>query len=157
MTQPTIWPRAYLLSIYSEAIKHGFVWVEPLTEAQATSLRLALYRLRRRSDSNNREFITPEHKLVTVGQYDHTARRLPILFSRLPDMDLPTIRPATEDETADFIQMPEQLASPTIDTQPPSIESIDVLKSAAEITLDEQDITSYVEKMKRRAVSKEES
>lgn len=74
------WPRQYLLTIYSAAITNGFCKVTNITAADAKSLVQTLYRLRRRADSSNQTFITPEHHLVTAMSWEKTH----------PDPDNPT-------------------------------------------------------------------
>lgn len=74
------WPRQYLLTIYSAAITKGFCKVTNITAADAKSLVQTLYRLRRRADSSNQTFITPEHHLVTAMPWEKTH----------PDLDDPT-------------------------------------------------------------------
>lgn len=148
-TSATIWPRAYLLQIYEQAISNGMVWIEPISPSQATSLRMALYRLRRRSDSNNAAFITPQHHLVTVGAYDPARQRLPILYNRLPEAELPAIHAATGEELALALDPPAPATPPSS-----LVETAEILNSAAEIQIDETDILSYVERMKRNALEK---
>ena len=82
-----IWPRAYLLQIYNTCIQRGAVVIEPIDQIAAKSLTQSLYRLRRRSDTSNASFITPEMHLVTVGKWKCTdlGGALPIYFSRLED------------------------------------------------------------------------
>jgi hypothetical protein len=90
----TAFPRSYLLSIYTAAIEQGFIWITPISAANAVSLRQKLYRLRRRSDKNNASFITPNHHLVTVGDWEagpDGQGRLPVMFSSSPG-GLPNIQ-----------------------------------------------------------------
>lgn len=96
MTEPsaTIWPRMYLLQIYKQAVDNGHVVLHPISEKKAESLKMSLYRLRRRSDTSNAIFIAPEYHLVTVGRWTPAAGgTLHILYSSMPDETLPTIQP----------------------------------------------------------------
>lgn len=120
MTAKFIWPRSYLLEIYDEAIKQGFLILEGIeSEEQALSLKNTLYRLRRRSDKSNVAYITPDHHLVTVGQYDEVAKTLPIIFNKVPDTaaPLPSFRKATPEEVAAWeasqpvVSIPDSLPS----------------------------------------------
>jgi hypothetical protein len=96
----TNWPKQFLLQIHAEAVKHGFIWIEGISQANAESLRQRLYRVRRRSDKATASFIPPEYHLVGVGEWQpEGGGRLPVIFNRLPTgEELPTIRPATPEE-----------------------------------------------------------
>lgn len=83
------YPRAFLLSIYTAAIEQGFVWINDIEAADHPSLKAQFYRLRRRADTANRSFITPEFHLVTLGAWESTGNgtcgRVPVVFDKLPD------------------------------------------------------------------------
>lgn len=86
---PDLFPRAYLLSIYTAAIEQGFVWINNLREADAPSLKAKLLRLRRRSDKANKTFITPDHYLVTFSDWQPDGLgeglgRMAAMFTALP-------------------------------------------------------------------------
>lgn len=83
------WPRLYLLTLYQTAIEQGYCTVQNIDEPSAKSLTAAFYRLRRRSDTSNAQFITPQHHMVTVEPWapDHTLR---IVYSK-PSHQLPPI------------------------------------------------------------------
>jgi hypothetical protein len=110
MTTPTLnWPKSYLLQCHADAIKHGMIFVEPITEAEARSFTQRFYRMRRRSDKSMASLIPPEYHLVSVGEWEPFGithpevqpprGRLPIIFSSLPSGEaLPNLRPATETE-----------------------------------------------------------
>lgn len=109
-TASTDWPRAYLLQIYADAVRSGIIMLEPISEADASSLKQRLYRLRRRSDKALAPFILPEYHLVTVGKWRDSPAGgvLPIIYNQLPDgKALPAIRPATADELGEALMSPE--------------------------------------------------
>lgn len=148
MSASPTWPRPYLLQVYGAAIAQGFIWIEPISEERAQSFRMAFYRLRRRSDSSNQSFITPEHHLVTVGEWSpENGGRLPIVFNKLADgTDLPRIVPGDPAEAPhiDYPQPYRPLPAAPFDMDA-------ALKVAGETELTEADIGSYVERMKRKA------
>lgn len=98
----SVWPRAYLLNIYASAIQNGWCEVTEITEDRALSLRQSLYRLRRRSDSSNASFITPDHHLVTALDWEavpeygqeagtgHKLGKMRFVFS-YEELDLPPL------------------------------------------------------------------
>jgi hypothetical protein len=99
MSAPANWPRPYIMQIYAEAVKHGFVWINNLEPGPAASLKMSIYRARRRSDTSNKTLIAPEYHLVTVGQYDIVKRRMPVMYNKLPDGEpLPSITTEYDEE-----------------------------------------------------------
>lgn len=149
-TTGRVWPRAYLLQLYNEAIAQGYIWVQPISRTEATGLRMSFYNLRRRSTTSNASIITPEMHLVTVGSWqagatDPDMGRLPFLYSKLPDdIPLPDIIGASGEEIAQLreMEMPE----------PPAPVPFDIPE--AELTLAPADVTSFVERMKASAAAK---
>lgn len=109
------WPKAYIIELYSSAVEHGFIWIGPITQANATSLSKSFYNARRRSSSDNSStWFRQEYHLCTFGQWeqqgdDPTLGRIPLLFSALPDgQALPTITPGNPSEVArNKVQLPE--------------------------------------------------
>jgi hypothetical protein len=93
----SVWPRAYILQLYNQAIEQGCIRVGPLTEPEAKSLTQSFYRLRRRSDSNTAAWILPEFQLVTVSKWQEGADQLGFLFfmyDSVPEgANLPAITP----------------------------------------------------------------
>jgi len=139
------WPRGFLLKIYEQAVEHGVIVLEPISQADAVTLRARLYRLRRRADTSMAPFIAPEYHLVSVGRWHDD--KLPIIYDRLPDsIPLPSIRPASSDEldALEISVMPIPLADPTtllgnleavdLDLRPEEVDSFvdDLIKSAKE-------------------------
>lgn len=107
MVKETTWPKTYLLEIYSAAVANGFIWVQPITEANALSLRQSLYRARRRADTTAAGWILPEYHLVTCGKWEPGpagSGRLPVTYNLSPDGALPQLTPATEEERLAFTQ-----------------------------------------------------
>lgn len=103
MATPTEnWPKGYLLQLHAQAIEHGMIWVGPISEADADSLKKRFYRIRRRSDKSMAAFIPAEYHLVMAGKWEagpDGRGRMPIIFDKLPEqMELPGVTPATPDE-----------------------------------------------------------
>lgn len=118
MTPSSDWPRSYLLQIYSEAVKHGFIWIEPISREDAHSLQQRLYRLRRRADKAMAPYILPEYHLVGVGEWvpvtaGGTLGKLPVIFNQLPTgAPLPAIRAATVEEMGEVVAAAETMPPP---------------------------------------------
>lgn len=145
------WPKQWLLEIYAKAVEHGYLFIEPITEADAHSLGQRLYRIRRRADTIMAPFLIPEYQLVTVGQWvpvggtgEHG--RLPIIYNSLPDdQKLPNIT-AVDSET--FSQVIRHDAQPLVSVEPkPTFTAI----SPEDLQLEPEDISNYVADMRRRA------
>jgi hypothetical protein len=126
MTPTENWPKPFLLQIHEQAVEHGFVWIEPLTEVDADSLKSRLYRIRRRSDSSMAAFIRPEYHLVMIGNWEphdiggqqvandkgEILGRMPAIFNKKADgAELPSIRKADGEEAAAYVPHP-RLAEP---------------------------------------------
>jgi len=147
MTEPATatqdWPKTYLLQVHSEAVKHGFIFIQPISEADAASLRSRLYRIRRRSDTSTAAFILPEYHMVTVGQWQpgpDGQGRLPITYNKLASgVELPAIVPATSEEAEPAIAPPA--------LTPSSIRPIE----PEDLQLDTQEVSNYVADMIRKA------
>jgi hypothetical protein len=148
MATPTEnWPKTYLLQVHEQAVANGFIWIKPISEADAKSLRDRLYRIRRRSDTSMAAYIPPEYHLVMIGVWEEEdGGRLPIIFDRRPDgLPLPSIVVPSGEEVEAYIPAPRIIEpSPPID-----VESLDV-------TIDEDDIGSYVDNLRKRAAKKEQ-
>lgn len=144
-----VYPRALLLSIYTAAIEQGFVWITPLPQADAVGLRAKLNRLRRRSDTSAKSFITPNHYLVTFGNWEpgpDGRGRMSAMFSATgsgePDDALPGLQLAdgTSLATAEAPVFPAPLPATTAaPSQPPLAE--------ADFNLSEDAIDDFVSKM----------
>lgn len=147
------WPKSFLLQIHAEAIQHGFVWVEPISETDATSLRQRMYRIRRRSDKATASFIPPEYHLVTLGKWEDVGGgRIPVIFSGRPDsIPLPHIRPASGEEIAALSTMPQR-ALPTPLLEGEAAPALDL--DAASIQIEESEIGGLVDKMRKAALKK---
>jgi len=109
------WPKPWLLQVHQQAVEHGFLFIQPISEEDARSLTARLYRIRRRSDTSMAAFIPPEYLLVTVGRWQvfsasnpppepypldeaNPLGRLPIVYNMLPDgQPLPNIVPVEKD------------------------------------------------------------
>jgi hypothetical protein len=119
---PTNWPKPWLFQLHAEAVRQGFVWVQPITEADARSLRARAYRARRRSDKSMAAFIPPEYHLVIFGAWEegpNGAGRLPVIYNARPDgVPLPQIIPAAPTEALFYTELPEQPSAPPIDLSP---------------------------------------
>ena len=131
MATPTEnWPKPWMLQLHEQAVEHGFVWVEPISEEDAKSLRDRLYRMRRRSDKSMAAFIRPEYHLVMVGVWEPGftgAGRLPLIYDRRSDgQPLPKIIPATQDEverySAPAMVDPIPILPPHVDLTPETLE-----------------------------------
>jgi hypothetical protein len=148
----TVWPRAFLLSLYNAALTNGMVYATPVREADAHSLRQSLYRLRRRSDTSNKSFITPEMHLVTVGNWEAGPDghgRLPILYTSMGDgVDMPGIVAATGEELAQAAEQQFTPHSPIADPIPPlDIDTLDV-------RLDPEEVDDFVQRMMKDAANR---
>jgi hypothetical protein len=143
------WPRAYLLSLYTAAIEQGMIYAQPIQRDQAQSLKMSLYRLRRRSDSSNSSFITADHHLVTVGDWEEIEDgqgRLPIMFTKA-DFDLPAIVGASGDEIAGAAHAIAITAAHTLD---------EPTEAALNLAMDESGVSDYVAKMVAAATARTE-
>lgn len=140
------WPKPWLLQLHDAAVTHGFIWVEPISEADAKSLRARLYRMRRRSDTSMAAYIPAEYHLVMVGQWvegPDGIGRLPLIYNKLPDgRSLPNIVPATADEVTTYLQVPKAPA-------PPIIDAANLDPAAIQISPDE--ISGFVADLRRKA------
>lgn len=88
---PSTYAREYLLRVYNAALEHGNCRLSPISEKASKAFTAAFYRLRRRSDSSNATFITPEMHLVTVtGWKPHNGGTLYIVYNKQPD-ELPAM------------------------------------------------------------------
>lgn len=98
----TDWPKTFILEVHRQAVEHGLIFLEPISEADATSFRQRFYRTRRRSDKAMAAFIPPEFHLVMVGAWiaeGDGLGKLPIIYNQRADgKPLPGIRAATEAE-----------------------------------------------------------
>ena len=148
------WSKPYILQVHKAAVDHGFVWIQPIDEADAASFKARFYRIRRRSDKSMASFIPPEFHMVNVGAWEigPTGQgRLPIIYSARPDgKPLPDIIPATQDEITYHQQMPAMPApepSPEIDPRH--------LDPAA-IEIKEEDISGLVERLRKSARSRDQ-
>jgi hypothetical protein len=146
MVTPTQnWPKPYLLKIHEEAVKQGFIWIQPISEADARSLRDRLYRIRRRSDTSMAAFIPAEYHLVMVGVWEPGAEgvgRLPIIYNRKADgSELPAIVGATGDEVNAYT------APPVLTVPPPPVIEV----SSMDLSIKPDEIDSFVAKMRKNA------
>lgn len=164
MTTPTEnWPKPYLLQLHENAVKHGFIWVEGISQADYEGLKKRLYRIRRRSDKSMAAFIPPEYHLVMVGNWELTIcpdctgaggdnntyicgkcngsggiGRFPLLYDKKADnVPLPTIR-VPEGEEIERYAAPELAAPAPID-----VNSLD-------LTINEGEIDDFVAKMMKK-------
>lgn len=150
------WPRMYLLNIYKQAVERGYIWLGPISEADAASLKMAIYRLRRRSDSSNAAIISEQYHMVTVGEWQHgvpdyDAGRLPVIYSALPcGSQLPGLTDAATGEALPSI-LEAPAAQPAL--QPPAalptaFEPLPITTSVAIEQLDNNlDIDDYLSSM----------
>lgn len=155
-TASTDWPRAYLFQIHAEAVAHGLVFIEPISEADAKSLKQRLYRVRRRSDKSTAVFVPPEYHLVTVGDWqpgpDGTGR-LPVIYNKLPgDKPLPNIRPANADEAS--APMAPSVQPPDVPLTP---EQFVANIEAADLTLKPDEIDSFVADLMKSAEARSDA
>lgn len=143
------WPRNYLLSIYAHAVEHGYFLVGPIEQDAAESLRLSLYRLRRRSEAANAQFIRPEYHLVTVGHYRPESKELPIIYTSVPGQNLPGFR------VPDVAETKQVSTFPTADVEhhptPPS-----PVDDHADEGLSGQALTDYLLGMVNKSIEKGE-
>lgn len=91
-----VWPKPYLLQIYSRTISEGCIRIPLESEKQFKSLAQAFYRLRRRSDSQHASFILPEYHLV-FATWERERGTALFTYDALPDgHELPPILSVTE-------------------------------------------------------------
>lgn len=142
------WPKQYLLNLYNSAIDNGYIWVNDLTYERSRSLRGAFNRLRRRGDTSMAGIITPEMTLVSMGQWVPThgdLGKVPIIYNALPDgLPLPSITTGGDRPVAPLAHVAEPLADlplPAPDTD------LTQLMNNADLTVNEADISSYVQQM----------
>ena len=165
------WPRLYLLGLYRDAVEQGHIIVEGLTVDRAQSLKMAFYRLRRRSDESNKSIILPEYHLVTVGEWRSTGYgpqgehgmdgdligHMPILYNSIPDASLPLVRSATTGQLLPTIN--ERSHQPPIQPTvlPPSdhFELPESLNQALgmDAEIGSEDIGDYIAKLRAKAAS----
>ena len=163
-SNPTSWPKAYLLQVYAAAVRDGFIYIQPITYTAARSFKATFLRVRRRSDTVNKQWIIPEYHLVTVGTWeplddrpldgDRTLGRLPILYNQMPS-GLPSIVSAAADLTPstaiDFASIdqptlaPKSLPQPF--TQPLTPVNPDAPPPPTDIAFD---INSFVSTMRKK-------
>lgn len=153
MVTPTEnWPKTFLLQCHEEAVKNGVIFVEPITEADAESLKSRLYRIRRRSDKSMAAFIPQEYHLVMIGVWEpgpDGTGRLPIIFDKRSDgQPLPSLRAATGEE------IEAALPAPKPATPPPIIDFESI--PAADLEMKPEEITGYVEGLRSKARKKEQ-
>lgn len=152
-TASTDWPRAYLLQIHAQAVAHGLIFLEKISEVDAKSLKQRLYRIRRRSDKSTATFVPPEYHLVTVGKYQpmegpDAPGRLPIIYSSLPDgKALPHIRAATPEEIANAIPLPPIQAPLTPLTPEVLLQNLE----HTDMTLKPEEVDSFVADLMKSA------
>lgn len=149
------WPKAYLLQLYNAAIDHGAIWVQPIDETKAASLRGSFNRLRRRSDTSMAGVITPEMSMVTMGQWQPGPAgtgRVPIMYNKLADgVDLPDIVAMSSGEAvAPMAQLAKQAITP-LPVPAATPLAMEQLLDAASMELDASDIEGYVAKMRKAA------
>lgn len=162
------WPRMYLLGLYRDTIEHGHIIVERVYKDQAFSLKMALYRLRRRSDAANKTIILPEYHLVTAGEWvpnpnyhqsqpDYPEQLLgdmPILYNTVPEGQLPVVRDASTGLALPGLTDPhlhhtEPILPATTPTAP-----LDFSPEA--MTIGAEDISSFVAKMRKTAEQRDD-
>jgi hypothetical protein len=133
------WPKPYVLSLYTAAVEHGYIWAKPIAEADALSLRQSFYRMQRKDSS---ELLTPEMFMVVVGDWEpgDGSGQLPFIYSALPDGNsLPSIVAASGQQ-----QSMRPLPAPPIDFPDQLLPSV----QAEPAELDIPDISSYVSRMR---------
>jgi len=149
MTPTENWPKPWLLSIHEQAVAEGFIWIEPISQADADSLKSRLYRIRRRSDKSMAAFIPPEYHLVMVGQWEagpNGTGRLPVIYNKKPDgLDLPSIRKASGEEVEAYTPRPRAPA-PVIHDAPPELHF-----DADDLTMKPDEINGFVASMRKSA------
>ena len=144
-----VWPRAYLLSLYTAALEHGHIILEPFPFLDLPRFKACFYRLRRRSDTSNRSFISSEHHLVTIGEWDEGPSgegRLFILYNSTPS-PLPSFRPAGEGDLRPAL-MPTSLP-----VSPPHPDIERAVNNLAEQPLAIEQIEEYVAQMMASAAA----
>jgi len=151
------WPRAYLLGIYEAALRLGSIYVEPIRQADALSLKQSLYRLRRRSDTSNKSFITPDMHLVTVGAWEPGPAgegRMCIMFSNAGEQALPGLfaedGSAVEDALASAAR---HVAEPVVDLEAGPLPTLPL--TSTDLALGEGAIDDYVARMMADAQKKD--
>jgi hypothetical protein len=136
------WPKPWMLQLHEQAVEHGFIFVEPISEEDAKSLRDRMYRIRRRSDSSMAAYIRPEYHLVMIGKWEPGAEgagRLPIIYNKRSDgRELPSVRIADGTEISAYTPKP-QLAEP-----PPPLDDFDP-------TIKPEEIGDLVSKLRKSA------
>lgn len=155
------YPRALLLGIYTAAIEQGFVWVNDVPQADYTSLKMQLQRLRRRSDKSNSSFITPQHHLCTIGAWEPGPGgrgRFPVMFDKMPDeRPMPSLTSAS----GAAIPISTATAHAPIPPPPPPAAPVDTPLPASSLTesdmqLDPGSIDDYVARMMQSASKREQ-
>jgi hypothetical protein len=130
-----------MLQLHAQAVEHGFIWVEPISEADAQSLRDRLYRIRRRSDKSMAAFIPPEYHLVMVGRWEPGEAgtgRLPLIYNARADgKPLPSIRIADGSEAEAYLKPPALANPPALDI--------------SNIEIKPEEISSLVERLRKSA------
>lgn len=87
----TVWPKTYLLQVYSRAMSEGCIRIKLSNKEQFTSFSQAFYRLRRRSDAQHAAFILPEYHLIFCTWEPERGTAL-VTYDALPDgVELPEI------------------------------------------------------------------
>lgn len=149
MTPTENWPKPWLLQIHQQAVEHGMIWIEPITKADAESLRQRLYRVRRRSDKSTASFILPEYHMVTVGAWeDRDGGRLPVIYSRRPDgQALPNITPVSAEDQTEYLQQPTR--TDIIPSPEQIMNSIDQMPSE-DLVLKPDEINDFVGTMLKK-------
>ena len=144
------WPKPYLLEILSNAITLGLLYVEPLTQREAKSLKMSLLRVRRRIDKTSAQFIRPEFHLVTILDWEPASPgadigRLPIMYDQLPAHSAP-LPAITHGNPGYPIQIPQ------VNGQAPATPI-----APAELNIATADISNYVDALRDRAIKKRDS
>lgn len=113
---PTIWPKTFLLQLYTDAVEQGCLRVSPITEDQAKSLSAAFYRFRRAADRTVAHFIQPEFQLCTVSKWtQHHNGSVYIIFSAMPEgQSLPTVTAVDPAEMRQIFAPPAPAEDPDL-------------------------------------------
>jgi hypothetical protein len=141
------WPKPWLLQVHAAAVEQGFIWLEPISKADAESLKQRFYRVRRRSDKSMAAFIPAEYHLVMMGNWEEGPTglgRVPVIYNKRPDgVALPTMRAATGEEVEAFASKPQLADVPPIEAL------VDLTPEA--LKMDPTEIDSFVDRMARKA------
>ena len=111
-TDPTRWPKPYLLQLYKEAIAAGCIRVGPIDRVSAKSLTQSFFRFRRRKDKSVASFVEPEFQLVGVSRWtpDHGGC-IYIIYNSMPEsQQLPGFMAVSMDEVTTLSDPAEESA-----------------------------------------------